>query len=893
MPVTTTSAAIHVTPVVVKTFLAHSKKKAKRLRASKDEHEVPQDDIFFDEAFHIVKAFIEMGTKNTIESLQAFTNTHVPAPYWAAVSPVTIPLSSCNAAADVLIEWFGPQELKHVVGGERWWQVRGLNGIDGEWIAELEDIDSEIEVKVQDGKKLNTEEANILRMEKLDKVMLYVHGGGYFWGSVNTHRYQILHYAHKFKGRAFAVNYRKAPQYPWPCPLQDVIAAYLYLIRPPPGALHKAIPNSKIVFAGDSAGGGLCLTVLTVLRDLGLPMPAGAVLISPWVDLTHSFPSIMKNYDTDIIPKYGFLAKPSTLWPVPTQPESGGRIVPTVINEPPKHGKADTLTTSSGHVEKQQGGVYRAGKLVKSQEEMLVKSESPSSGSQKEAPQYDSQTSSRATPESKDEIEKTLEEHNMDHWEPKPPKILMENPNAVPLEIRSQFQMYAATEQLTHPLVSPILQGSLGNLPPLYIIGGDGEVLRDEIIYLAHKAAHPSKYPTRAGVLRDSVRQKENAEKFTTPTKVHLQIFDGMCHVLTVFMFTKSAKYAYRSIAEFIKHVTSCDEEHLSKNPFPDFHMPLDDILKRSKSVEGKSYQMLRQDTLTNDKQSTPESDLELLYLANEKIAAEAVKQNEVEASPLTSTPSTKAHATEDISGTLMIRDRVDIHGNVRPMEPIEALEALNIQISQIGLIKEAPAQRWRDGQDKWDKRFSKKAKKVVKKKAKYEAKAARLLENALDQGFVHQSHGSLTEHEHLVAKSSASRKTSMGEIQADRRWGPLDLENERPPATAIAGRHDTQEAVALLKKSIYYTAPVTHLTVPKLKAVDAVRAAFNPHDDPNKPPTQSASEQQVKTNLVPIHGLRVWDDIVRYFGRKSIAKAADGISATAEKVGLTNSDEN
>ena len=111
------------------------------------------------------------------------------------------------------------------------------------------------------------------------------------------------------------VHLRKAPQYPWPCALQDVIAACkltaltssrtmtqivpdLYLIRPPSDAIHKAVSPSKIVFAGDSAGGGLCVTVLTVLRDLGLPMPAGAVLISPWVDLTHSFPSVMENFAT-------------------------------------------------------------------------------------------------------------------------------------------------------------------------------------------------------------------------------------------------------------------------------------------------------------------------------------------------------------------------------------------------------------------------------------------------------------------------------------------------------------------------------------------------------------------------------------------------------------------
>lgn len=69
----------------------------------------------------------------------------------------------------------------------------------------------------------------------------------------------------------------------------------LYLTKPPSDAPHKPVPPEKIVIAGDSAGAGLCVALLTVLRDLGVAQPAGAVLISPWVDLTHSFPSIMSN----------------------------------------------------------------------------------------------------------------------------------------------------------------------------------------------------------------------------------------------------------------------------------------------------------------------------------------------------------------------------------------------------------------------------------------------------------------------------------------------------------------------------------------------------------------------------------------------------------------------
>ena len=100
------------------------------------------------------------------------TNTHVPAPYWALVCPVIVPLASCNDAADVLIEWFGPDELKYVVGGERWWQVRGLSGIDAEWVAEQKDAGPATTKDPKTGVKLKREQANILRLERLDTVMV-------------------------------------------------------------------------------------------------------------------------------------------------------------------------------------------------------------------------------------------------------------------------------------------------------------------------------------------------------------------------------------------------------------------------------------------------------------------------------------------------------------------------------------------------------------------------------------------------------------------------------------------------------------------------------------------------------------------------------------------------
>ncbi|RDX53666.1 alpha/beta-hydrolase [Lentinus brumalis] len=880
MPVTTTSAAIHITPVVIKTFFKHSKRKGIKLKDG-DKSEEAWDDLFYDEAFHIVKAFIELGTKNTVESLQAFTNTHVPAPYWCAVVPVKIPLATCNQAADALIEWFGPDELKRVVGGERWWQIRGLDWIDSEWVTEKDYLDDRSFSKDD---SYTEEEQTTLRMEHLDRVMLYVHGGAYFWGSINTHRYQIIRYARKMRGRAFAVNYRKAPQYPWPCPLHDVLAAYFYLTSPPPGSVHKPVPPSKMVFAGDSAGAALCLTALTVLRDLGLPQPAGAVLISPWVDLTHSFPSVMNNTATDIIPPHGFIHKPSPTWPVHTKAEGGyTRAVPTQTDPPPQPGHADKLKPDAGEVADQasqrlEQSIQR-GEEVHSADLKDYPDGAPSQQEMQEKGGVDAPTggttpvdTARSSPESKHENDHDLDpDISLDMWEPKPPKVLMLDPNATPLELRAQIQLYATTEQLSHPLVSPVLQSSLGNLCPLYIIAGNGECLRDEIIYLAHKAAHPKKYPTRKGVLQDGHRQKENAEKFQTPTKVHLQVFDDMCHVLTVFTFTEPAKYAYRAITQFVKHVIDNSEAHLERNPFPELHRPPSDISDTEPVHKRDRRRTPSEKTSDRAKPPLSPSRTEIdKYRFNEQQAEQEVKQGHAEKLPAHTEAPPSECSGEDIPAVLMIRERVDVMGNVRPMEPAEEIEALNIPPQQIGVIKELPVRRWLEGQEEWDRKYKRTAERVIRKRKHYEAKAQRLLDHARQQGWIHDE---LTPQTSRVSIPDGASRLSAGEIQPERRWGPFDLKEERPPPTAIAGRRDTAEAVALLKKALYYSAPVTHHRLGKIKTSDAVRAVFDHHDHPLKPPRQSVSEQQVHTQVIPIHGLRMWQSLVELFMRKSSKK--------------------
>jgi hypothetical protein len=83
-----------------------------------------------------------------------------------------------------------------------------------------------------------------------------------------------------------------------PATFEAALSLDLFLIRPPEGAAHRPVKPSNIVVGGDSAGGGLAMALLQVIRDADLPLPAGAVLVSPWCDLHHSFPSIFLNTET-------------------------------------------------------------------------------------------------------------------------------------------------------------------------------------------------------------------------------------------------------------------------------------------------------------------------------------------------------------------------------------------------------------------------------------------------------------------------------------------------------------------------------------------------------------------------------------------------------------------
>lgn len=111
-----------------------------------------------------------------------------------------------------------------------------------------------------------------------NRVLLYLHGGGYVIGSVKMYRETIARLARAAGARGLGVDYRLAPEHPFPAAVEDGTAAYRWL-------LSQGIEPGRIVIAGDSAGGGLTLAVLVALRDAGVKMPAAGIPISPWVDL--------------------------------------------------------------------------------------------------------------------------------------------------------------------------------------------------------------------------------------------------------------------------------------------------------------------------------------------------------------------------------------------------------------------------------------------------------------------------------------------------------------------------------------------------------------------------------------------------------------------------------
>jgi len=111
-----------------------------------------------------------------------------------------------------------------------------------------------------------------------ERVIYYLHGGGYVLGSINTHREMVSRLSRAASARVLIIDYRLAPENPFPAAVDDSIAAYRWL-------LSIGVDPARLVIAGESAGGGLTVATLVALRDAGEPLPRAAICLSPWVDM--------------------------------------------------------------------------------------------------------------------------------------------------------------------------------------------------------------------------------------------------------------------------------------------------------------------------------------------------------------------------------------------------------------------------------------------------------------------------------------------------------------------------------------------------------------------------------------------------------------------------------
>ena len=132
------------------------------------------------------------------------------------------------------------------------------------------------------------------------RVVIYFHGGSYVMGSLATHRPLVSHIARRTGARVLNVDYRLAPEHPFPAAVDDAVASYRFVRA-------SGVPSAKIAIAGDSAGGGLTAACLVALRDAGETMPGAAACISPWLDLSQSFDSWQSKADVDPLLEIGQL----------------------------------------------------------------------------------------------------------------------------------------------------------------------------------------------------------------------------------------------------------------------------------------------------------------------------------------------------------------------------------------------------------------------------------------------------------------------------------------------------------------------------------------------------------------------------------------------------------
>ncbi|KAF3105164.1 hypothetical protein TWF594_005747 [Orbilia oligospora] len=230
------------------------------------------------------------------------------------------------------------EAIDSLITGEKFdWLKPDLPAASGEWTGYRANVP-------KDAPQLDIpeEEKYAKMMEEVTSpiTVYYIHGGAMYLMDPATHRPTCARIAKETNGRVFSFRYRLAPQHPFPSALMDCFMGYLYLLYPPPGALHTPVDPKNIVICGDSAGGNLSAALIALIltirklhpsgiihngQSVPLPLPAGIGLNSPWVDTTHCLPSVVTNKEFDylpspsIYPSDGPIFPKCDIWP-PTPP---------------------------------------------------------------------------------------------------------------------------------------------------------------------------------------------------------------------------------------------------------------------------------------------------------------------------------------------------------------------------------------------------------------------------------------------------------------------------------------------------------------------------------------------------------------------------------------------
>lgn len=234
--------------------------------------------------------------------------------------------------------------------------------------------------------------------------------------------------------------------------------------------------------------------------------------------------------------------------------------------------------------------------------------------------------------------------------------------------------MYTTNELLPHPLVSPATQPTLGGLPPLLIMVGGGEVLRDEQIYLAHKCANPSRYAPPDDKMDSAAKERLSKYK---PTDVQLQVWDDLCHVAPTLSFTRPAKYQYRSIAQFGAWA-------LARAQHTEIDI-LDDDKISFISVSGSDDDSQNNEAAQHDKEVEPPPHGSSPFQTRIGKAGDTL-------------PPFKGH---------MVRQRVTRHGAIYNLPPPSELPGCIMDKNDVGVAKEIPVRRWLETKAQWDRRYA------------------------------------------------------------------------------------------------------------------------------------------------------------------------------------------